>query len=136
MTRLDRDDGGKSGRMRIPGLGRIAALAAAAVLALTGLHNSAAAQDGGLVNASLARIAGLLAQRTDLGQAMQKSGVWRSREGLVRAAVGRHTHAGLLGLLQASGYADAAAKGQSPDDPWQLAADIVLQLATGGRRAA
>jgi len=58
MTRLDRDDGGKSGRMRIPGLGRIAALAAAAVLALTGLHNSAAAQDGGLVNASLARIAG------------------------------------------------------------------------------
>lgn len=85
---------------------------------------------------TLARIAGLLAQRTELGRAMQKTGVWRSREGLVRAAVGRHTHAGLLHLLQASGHADAAAKGQSPDDPWQLAAEIVLQLATGGRRAA
>lgn len=85
---------------------------------------------------TLARVAGLLAQRTDLGRAMQKSGVWRSREGLVRAAVGRHSHAGLLGLLQASGHADAAAKGQSPDDPWQLAAGIVLQLAAGGRRAA
>jgi DNA polymerase-3 subunit delta len=85
---------------------------------------------------TLARLAELLEQRVDLGSALQKVQVWRSRQALVRSALGRHTGPALLRLLKASGYADAAAKGQRRADPWQLAADIVLQLASGGRRAA
>jgi DNA polymerase-3 subunit delta len=85
---------------------------------------------------TLARLAELLEQRVDLGSALQKAQVWRSRQALVRSALGRHTGPALLRLLKASGYAHAAAKGQRRADPWQLAADIVLQLASGGRRAA
>jgi DNA polymerase III subunit delta len=85
---------------------------------------------------TLARLSELLEQRLDLGTALQKAQVWRSRQALVRSALGRHTGPALLRLLKASGHADAAAKGQRREDPWQLAADIVLQLASGGRRAA
>jgi DNA polymerase-3 subunit delta len=85
---------------------------------------------------TLAKLAALVQQRSDLGSAMQKARVWRSRQPLMRSALGRHSADGLLSLLRATGRADAAAKGQRRDDPWQLAADIVLALASGGQRAA
>lgn len=85
---------------------------------------------------TLAKIAGMLAGRADLGAAMQRCGVWRNREGLVRSAISRHDRGRLLSLLKATGYADAAAKGQRRDDPWQVIAPILLQLALGRRRAA
>jgi DNA polymerase III subunit delta len=85
---------------------------------------------------TLARLADLVRQRTDLGSAMQKARVWRSRQGLMRSALGRQTPGALFALLRATGRADAAAKGQRQEDPWQLAAEIVLELATGGQRAA
>ncbi len=85
---------------------------------------------------TLAKLADLLAQRVDLGSALQKTGVWRNRQGFMRSALDRHTRLELLHLLRATGHADAAAKGQQAGDPWQLAAGIVLRLATGGQRAA
>jgi len=84
----------------------------------------------------LARIAAEVGRRGDLGAAMSKARVWRNRQALVRGAVGRHSAADVLRLLKATGRADACAKGQAPGDPWQAAADIVLELSLAGRRAA
>ncbi|MBT8086536.1 MAG: DNA polymerase III subunit delta [Gammaproteobacteria bacterium] len=65
----------------------------------------------------------------DLGGAMQKNGVWRNRQGLVRQCMGRHKPGDFHRMLKVSGRADAAAKGQRPGDPWQMAADIVVGMA-------
>lgn len=85
---------------------------------------------------SLSRLADLISQNLSLGQAMQKAGVWRNRQALVRGAVSRHRHEDLYRLLKACRHADAAAKGQAGGDPWQLAADIVMRIALAGRKAA
>jgi DNA polymerase-3 subunit delta len=71
----------------------------------------------------------------DLGTAMRKSGVWQNRQGLIRACIGRHDTAGLYRLLQKAGQTDAAAKGQLAGDPWQLAMETVLGLASSGGSA-
>ncbi|HZW59717.1 MAG TPA: DNA polymerase III subunit delta [Woeseiaceae bacterium] len=78
---------------------------------------------------SLARLADSVGRGTELGAAMHKCGVWRGRQDLVRACVGRHRGADFYRLLQAVRRADAAAKGQQGGDPWQLATEIVLALA-------
>lgn len=67
-------------------------------------------------------------QGADLGGAMQKSGVWRNRQGLVRSCISRHQHGDFHKMLKATGRADAAAKGQRDGDPWQLATDVVVSL--------
>ena len=72
----------------------------------------------------------------DLGGSMRKAGVWQNREALVRACIGRHQAAEFYALLQLARRADAAAKGQLRADPWQLATQIVLELAGAGARAA
>jgi DNA polymerase-3 subunit delta len=84
----------------------------------------------------LAQVADKAKRGTSLDNAMQRAGVWRNRQGLVRACVGRHEPAGLYGLLKLAGRADAAAKGQSAGDPWSLAAGIVVGLSRGMRKAA
>ena len=68
-------------------------------------------------------------QGGDLGGAMQKRGVWRNRQGLVRSCVGRHQHGDFRRMLKVTGRADAAAKGQRHGDPWQMATDIVVGMA-------
>ncbi len=68
-------------------------------------------------------------QGDNLGAAMQKSGVWRNRQGLVRSCMGRHQHGAFHRMLKATGRADAAAKGQQDGDPWQMACDIVVGMA-------
>ncbi len=65
----------------------------------------------------------------DLGGAMQKSGVWRNRQGLVRNCMGRHRNGEFHRMLKVAGRADAAAKGQRHGDPWLMAADVVVRLA-------
>ncbi len=84
----------------------------------------------------LARLAGAVEAGTDLGAALHKAGVWRSRQNLVRACVARHPQSGFHLMIQASRHADAAAKGQAAGDPWQLATNLVWQLAAGSRAAA
>ncbi len=64
----------------------------------------------------------------DLGGAMQKSGVWRNRQGLVRSCIGRHQHGAFHKMLQVVGRADAAAKGQRTGNPWHMALDVVVSL--------
>lgn len=77
---------------------------------------------------TLATLDDVIRQGGDLGGAMQKSGVWRNRQGLVRSCVGRHQHGDFHRMLKATGRADAAAKGQRAGDPWQLATDVVVSL--------
>jgi DNA polymerase-3 subunit delta len=85
---------------------------------------------------TLAKVADNLRSGTDPGAALQKAGVWRNRQGIVRSCVVRHGTADFYRLLQIARRADAAAKGQMALDPWQLAAEIVFGLATSGRKAA
>lgn len=85
---------------------------------------------------TLALITDKVANNVDLGAAMKQSGVWQSRQAFVRHSIRRHTRDNLYRLLKATGKADAMAKGQAYGNPWQLCADIILHLATGGRRAA
>lgn len=68
-------------------------------------------------------------QGGDLGGAMQKNGVWRNRQALVRSCIGRHQQGSFHRMLKATGRADAAAKGQRAGDPWQMATDIVIGMA-------
>ena len=75
-------------------------------------------------------------QRIDLGSAMQRARVWRNRQALVRNCVSRVPDSTFRRLLKAVGRGDAAAKGQLRADPWQLATDILLGLALGGRKVA
>jgi DNA polymerase-3 subunit delta len=84
----------------------------------------------------LTRLAESVGAGQALGKALAQAGVWRNRQGLVRACVGRHSVDDFYRLLQLSSAADAAAKGQGPGDPWQLATEIVLGLAIQGARAA
>ncbi|NNF40177.1 MAG: DNA polymerase III subunit delta [Woeseiaceae bacterium] len=78
---------------------------------------------------TLSKLHDVVRRGGDLGGAMRKNGVWNNREGLVRHCVGRHPHGRFHSMLQASGRADAAAKGQRAGDPWQLACDIVVGMA-------
>ena len=85
---------------------------------------------------ALAGLAESVRGGADLGSAMRQARVWQSRQGIVRACVSRHSVDNFYRLLKQSRDADAAAKGQKRADPWQLATDIVLELAAPGRRAA
>lgn len=85
---------------------------------------------------TLAGLADDVGTGTDLGSAMQRAYVWKNRQGLVRACVSRHSPTDFYRLLKLARKADAAAKGQMRGDPWQLATQIVLDLAADRARAA
>lgn len=84
----------------------------------------------------LGRLADMVQSGMELGSALQKSGVWRNRQGLIRSCVARHRAIDFYRLLKVARRADAAAKGQSGENAWQLATDIVLGLAIGSAKAA
>ena len=79
---------------------------------------------------TLANLTDTISEGMDLASGMQKSGVWRNRQALVRSCIGRHQHGDFHRLLKAASHADQAAKGQSHADPWQLSTDIVLGMST------
>ena len=79
---------------------------------------------------TLASLTDNVSKGMDLASGMQKSGVWRNRQALVRSCVGRHQHGDFHRLLKAASHADQAAKGQLRADPWQLSTDIVLGMST------
>ena len=85
---------------------------------------------------TLASLADAVAAGGDLGRAMQKAGVWRNRQALVRSCVSRHQRRDFYRLLRLASRADQAAKGQLREDPWQVLTDIVLGIALAGRKAA
>ena len=84
----------------------------------------------------LTGLAGSVQSGVDLGTAMQRARVWKNRQALLRACVGRHQLADFYALIRLCRQADAAAKGQSPADPWQLATRIVLGMAQSSAMAA
>jgi len=77
---------------------------------------------------TLAKLDDVIRQGGDLGGAMQKSGVWRNRQNLVRSCISRHQHGDFHKMLKATGRADAAAKGQRAGNPWHMATDVVVSL--------
>ncbi len=79
---------------------------------------------------TLASLTDTVSQGMDLASGMQKTGVWRNRQALVRSCVSRHKHGDFHRLLKTAGHADQAAKGQFRADPWQLSTDIVLGIST------
>ncbi len=85
---------------------------------------------------ALARVSDIVRVDRDLAGAMRKAGVWNTRQPLVRSCIARHGRDDFYQLLKAAGRADAASKGQGPGDAWQMAADILLKLSQGGKRAA
>jgi DNA polymerase-3 subunit delta len=84
----------------------------------------------------LAGLAESVQNGTDLGSALQKARVWQTRQGIVRSCVSRHSAQDFFSLLKLARRADAAAKGQSGENGWQLATEIVLGLAIGRAYAA
>lgn len=85
---------------------------------------------------TLANLADLLANGADLANGMQKVGVWRNRQALVRSCVARHQPRDFHHLLKSTVAADQAAKGQLRADPWQVITSIVFELTQGRRKAA
>ncbi|MGI9199676.1 MAG: DNA polymerase III subunit delta [Woeseiaceae bacterium] len=85
---------------------------------------------------TLASLADLLANGADLSSGMQKVGVWRNRQALVRTCVARHQPRDFHRLLKSTVAADQAAKGQLRADPWQVITSIVFELTQGRRKAA
>lgn len=81
----------------------------------------------------LASIADAMAQGASFASAAGAARVWKTRQGLVHEALRRHQGASLDALLELGARADAAAKGRSSDDPWQLLTELVFWLATGDR---
>lgn len=77
---------------------------------------------------TLATLDDVIRQGGELGGAMQKSGVWSNRQGLVRSCISRHQHGDFHKMLKATGRADAAAKGQRAGNPWHMATDVVVSL--------
>jgi DNA polymerase-3 subunit delta len=85
---------------------------------------------------TLANLADHVQGGVELSAALQKAGVWRNRQGLIRACIGRLQPGEAHRLLKLARDADAAAKGQAAGDPWSLAADIVIGLSRGLNKAA
>jgi DNA polymerase-3 subunit delta len=77
---------------------------------------------------TLARLDDCVRHGEDLSSGMQKAGVWRNRQALMRSCVGRHQRGAFHRLLKVARRGDAAAKGQTYGDPWQIATDIVFRM--------
>jgi DNA polymerase-3 subunit delta len=85
---------------------------------------------------TLAKLADSIRNGANLSSSLRKFGVWRNREGIVRACISRHRSDDFYRLIKLSRRADAAAKGQLAADPWALISDLVLGLSSGSARAA
>ena len=66
------------------------------------------------------------------GQAVAAARVWKSRQGLVQAALGRHSADGCARLLRLAGHGDGCAKGYAQGSPWEALELLVLALADRG----
>ena len=85
---------------------------------------------------TLATLTDAIEHGLDLASAMQKAGVWRNRQAIVRSCVSRHRHGVFHRLLKLANQADQASKGQLRADPWQLATDIILGMSLSDRQVA
>ena len=79
---------------------------------------------------TLARLAEVVESGANLGAAMQKLRVWKTRQTLVRGCVARHRRTEFFEMIEACQRADAASKGQLQGDPWQLITNLVWRLAS------
>lgn len=111
----------------------LAGNAAAGLRALAGLRGEAAEPLGILwvlakETRTLYRCAEQLEQGQHLDRVLDAAGVWEKRKPLMRQALQRLRKAQLGQLLNLAQAVDAAVKGASKDDPWQLLDQLVLGL--------
>ena len=66
---------------------------------------------------------------------MRSARVWGARQGLVRAAMARHTKASLTALMYAAAAADRAARGRGSADVWDHITGLVCALSGGASEA-
>mgnify|MGYP001159963911 FL=1 len=64
----------------------------------------------------------------NINSLMNKIGVWRNRQNLVRTCINRHKSSEFYYLIQSIFYADSVAKGQLIGDKWQYTTNIIVQL--------
>lgn len=69
------------------------------------------------------------------GQAMGEARVWKSRQGPVGAALGRHSSRSCRELLALAARLDAGIKGFGPGDPWEIMELLLLGMARDGVEA-
>jgi DNA polymerase-3 subunit delta len=65
-------------------------------------------------------------------QAVAAARVWKSREGAVQSALGRHSTASCAALLSLAARLDASIKGFGPGNPWEIMELLLLGLAGNG----
>jgi len=111
----------------------LAGNSAGALRALSGLRGEAAEPLGILwVLAKELRILHRCAEQVDQGiavdRALESAGVWDKRKPLVKQALQRLRLGQLTRLLSVAQAVDAAVKGVSKDDPWQLLDQLVLGM--------
>jgi len=68
-----------------------------------------------------------------LAGSLKQRGVWSSRQGLVRACIGRPSPASLHALMQRAALADRVVKGRAPGRPWQELVALTTGMARGPR---
>lgn len=66
------------------------------------------------------------------GQAMGEARVWKSRQGPVGAALGRHSSDSCCALLAVAARLDASIKGFGPGNPWEIMELLLLGIARDG----
>lgn len=66
------------------------------------------------------------------GQAVAAARVWKSRQGIVQAALGRHSEASCSALLSLAASLDASIKGFGPGNPWEIMELLLLGVARDG----
>ena len=72
---------------------------------------------------------------SNLGQAINQRGVWRSRAGLVQSAFQRQSEASIEQLQSLLLTTDSAIKGFGPGNPWDYLDQLVILLAQGSRQS-
>lgn len=83
---------------------------------------------------TLATLADSIRSGVDLSVSMKKVRIWKNRQAIIRSCIGRHQLEEFYSLIKIARAADAAAKGQTQADPWQLATQIILRLAMSRTR--
>jgi DNA polymerase-3 subunit delta len=66
---------------------------------------------------------------------LQRHGVWRRRQPLVKQALRRFSRARLAALLRHADETDAAVKGAADMPPWEALTGLVLAMLQPARRA-
>ncbi len=81
----------------------------------------------------LARLSAVQAQRGNLSQAMQKAGLWQSKQAVFQRALARGRQSDFEQLLAQAARIDRLGKGQERGDVWRELERLIVGIAAPGR---